>query len=237
MVWNAEKDELLCEEVLLFEPFRFKTRTKERGNAWKSIAENLNDSTTHKFKVDARAVRERFSVIRAHYEEKTKEELAASGISPEFTAVDQAIESILEKMGEYEKQMESEDQEKSEKNSAEKKKAEDLRMKAMETFAETKKRKLENGDIGEGGSRVKRHRSSGSDTLVYLREKSEQEFAIRKQESEAKRKDQELQATQLKCMQEQQQQMMSTLTEQLNQQQQQNQQVMMLMLQMLQNKK
>ncbi|KAJ7351010.1 hypothetical protein OS493_037270 [Desmophyllum pertusum] len=61
------------------------TRTKERGNAWKGIADSLNDSTTLKFKVNTRAVRERFSVITAHYEDKTKEELAASGISPEFT--------------------------------------------------------------------------------------------------------------------------------------------------------
>lgn len=49
------------------------------------------------------------------------------------------IETILEQIKEYEEQMGSEDQEKSEKNSAEKKKTEDLRMKAMETFAETKK--------------------------------------------------------------------------------------------------
>ena len=72
MVWNNEKDETLCQEVLLFEPFRFKVRTKERGNAWKSIAENLNDTKSLHFKVDSRAVRERFGVIQAYYEVKKK---------------------------------------------------------------------------------------------------------------------------------------------------------------------
>ena len=100
MVWNQEKDEMLCKEVLLFEPYKFRPRprTKERGNAWKCIAENLNDIRTKNFKVDARAVRERFSVIKAHYEAKTREELAASGISPELTPADQAIEDILEQI-------------------------------------------------------------------------------------------------------------------------------------------
>ncbi|KAJ7378983.1 hypothetical protein OS493_018777 [Desmophyllum pertusum] len=104
---------------------------------------------------------------------------------------------------------------KSQKTNSAEKKAEDLRMKAMETFAETKKIKLENGDMNEGGPRVKKCRSPGSDTLVYLREKSKQECQVRKQEDDTKRKVQELQATQLKCMQQQQQQMMSTLGEQL----------------------
>ena len=117
MVWNQEKDEMLCKEVLLFEPYKFRPRprTKERGNAWKCIAENLNDIRTKNFKVDARAVRERFSVIKAHYEAKTREELAASGILPELTPADQAIEDILEQMKECEKQLEQEDNEKSEK--------------------------------------------------------------------------------------------------------------------------
>ena len=49
--------------------------------------------------------------------------------------------------------------------------AKDLRMKALETFAETKKKKLESGELSdEGGSRVKKSRSSGSDTGLLERE-------------------------------------------------------------------
>ena len=60
MVWNDNKDEMLCREVLLFEPYQFKPRSHERGNAWKAIAENLNASVTCSFKVDARSVREAY---------------------------------------------------------------------------------------------------------------------------------------------------------------------------------
>ena len=33
MVWNAEKDEMLCREVILVEPYRKKPSTQERGQA------------------------------------------------------------------------------------------------------------------------------------------------------------------------------------------------------------
>ena len=59
MVWNDNKDEMLCREVLLFELYQFKLRLHERGNAWKAMAENLSTSVVCNFKVDARSVRER----------------------------------------------------------------------------------------------------------------------------------------------------------------------------------
>ena len=60
----------------------------KKGNAWKFIAENLNEMKSLHFKVDSRAVRERFGVIQAHYEVKKKEEEKASGIVPEYTEAD-----------------------------------------------------------------------------------------------------------------------------------------------------
>ena len=79
MVWNDQQDELLCREILLFEPYKFKVRAREKGNSWKAIADNLN--SLDGFKVDARAVRERYGVIKAHFEPKEKEEKRASGIA------------------------------------------------------------------------------------------------------------------------------------------------------------
>ena len=63
MVWTDVKDELLCREILLCEPHKFKARTKERGNVWKIIANNLNIMADENFAVDQRAVRERFTLI------------------------------------------------------------------------------------------------------------------------------------------------------------------------------
>ena len=243
MVWNNEKDETLCKEVLLFEPFRFKARTKERGNAWKSIAENLNEMKSLHFKVDSRAVRERFGVIQAHYEVKKKEEEKASGIVPEYTEADRAIESIIEKMKEFEKQIESEDNEKVQKNEKDRQTAEDLRQQSLETFAETKKRKQKNGDSDDDASaKGKKARNSGSDTVVYLREKAAKEFELKQQKLELKKKEHENQAAQQKAMYDQQKilydqqhQMLKNVSDQMMQQQQQNQQMMMMMMQMLQN--
>ena len=52
-----EKDEYLCREVLLFEPYLHNPRTVARGNAWKAIAAQLT-SAPLSFEVDAQAVRE-----------------------------------------------------------------------------------------------------------------------------------------------------------------------------------
>ena len=95
MAWNDQKDELLCREILLFEPYKFKARTREKGNSWKAMADNLN--SIDGFKVDARAVRERDGVIKAHFEAKKKEEKRASGINPEVTPLDTALEELIER--------------------------------------------------------------------------------------------------------------------------------------------
>ena len=59
MVWTDEKDELLCQKIFLCEPYKFKARTKERGNVWEIIANNINIMANKNFAVDQRAVRER----------------------------------------------------------------------------------------------------------------------------------------------------------------------------------
>ena len=68
MLWNDQKDELLCREILLFEPCKFKARTREKSSSWKSIADNLN--SLDGFKVDARSVRERCGVMRLILKQK-----------------------------------------------------------------------------------------------------------------------------------------------------------------------
>ena len=52
MVWDYHKDDMLVKDILLFEPFKFKQHTKERGNAWKMVADNLNEMDPEKFKVE-----------------------------------------------------------------------------------------------------------------------------------------------------------------------------------------
>ena len=81
MVWNTQKDDLLCREILLYEPYKYKPRTKERSLVWKYIAESLNSISNEVFNVDARAVRERFTLIAEKFEKRMREEEKASGIN------------------------------------------------------------------------------------------------------------------------------------------------------------
>ena len=75
-----------------------------------------------------------------------------------------------------------------------KRKAEDVRQKTLETFAQTKKRDQESLglDDDETLTSSKRSRSVGTDTLIYLREKSENEQRLKEEELELKKRKQEL---------------------------------------------
>ena len=52
------------------ESHKFKVRTREKGNSLKAIADDLN--SLDRFKVDAKLLRERYGVIKAHFEVKEK---------------------------------------------------------------------------------------------------------------------------------------------------------------------
>ena len=74
----------------------------------------------------------------------------------------------------------------------EEQRAEDVRRRAMEKLAETQKR---NGDKAsrDNERQLKKKRSNGNDTLIFLREKNAMEAEMRKEEMELKRRNIELQ--------------------------------------------
>ena len=215
MVWNSEKDETLCREILLFEPYQFKERTRERGNAWKSIAENLNAIDCQNFRVDSRAVRERFFHIKARFERQTRDDNKATGISPEVTLLDQALQDISDRIQEAEANLEHENKTSKERSNLEKLEAEEIRNRAVENLGETMQRKRENSEGGNSAG-SKRHRSTGTDTLQYLREKGE--------------RDQELRVRELDLRQQENSQQQSIFSTMLQQMQTQNQQMMTIMM-------
>ena len=218
MMWNAWKDELLLREALLIEPYQFKSRSRERGNAWKIIAEHLNDGSTEDvfFKVDARAVRERFDLLIAQYISKLKDQEKSTGISPEETPLDTALESVVDRMKVCEEELKNQNDKENEKATKDRETAEEMRRQSMETFMETKERKkLEDGESPP----LKKRRSSGSDTIQYLREKSEADRELRMQELEYQREE--------LCVRQEQQ------TQMLNQMMNQNQQFFAVIAQLL----
>ena len=125
MVWDNEKDEYLWREVLLIEPYLHKPRTVARGNAWKAITAQLTAAPLS-FKVDARAVRERFGGLVEWFKAKNREELVATGVSPEQSQLDVALEGIVQKMDEAELANETNENNANEKRSKEMEYVKDL---------------------------------------------------------------------------------------------------------------
>ena len=66
-IWKPEHDRCLIRELLLIEPYMHKQQSKERGQAWKLIVENLNKMEQPKSRVAVRAVRDRFVKLMANF--------------------------------------------------------------------------------------------------------------------------------------------------------------------------
>ena len=95
MVWTKH-DIMLARESLVARPFAFKFGSREKGQAWDKVAEALNSVQQLRFNVDQRRVRERYDILKKAYQKRMREEERASGISPEMSELDEAIESIVE---------------------------------------------------------------------------------------------------------------------------------------------
>jgi len=128
MTWNNEKEVLLLREILVVEHFKFKAKTKERGQAWQEICDNVNK--LNGFTVTSRSVRDKFKVLEDRHKAKMNEERRASGINVEQSEIDTLLEEILLRKTEYEMQKET-------TLSNEKQLGEDIRNRALETFNET----------------------------------------------------------------------------------------------------
>ena len=97
MVWTTKHDVALCREILVVEPYKYKVGSREKGQSWDRIATALNSLVEPRFSVDQRAIRERFATLEKYFKKKTaSSEARASGISPETSEFDEAMENILE---------------------------------------------------------------------------------------------------------------------------------------------
>ena len=191
MDWTEAHDSLLIREILIIEPFQFKSSTVKRGQAWSQIAEILNSVELPSFRVNQRSVRERFSHLEKTFTKKISNEEKASGISPpELTENENGLEEIICKKKEAALEQENENESSKEAQQVERLKAHETRKRCLETFAETKQRAQEE-DNEEKTTPKRRVRGSGSGTISYLREKSEKDSELRKEELNLKRIEEE----------------------------------------------
>ena len=220
MEWTDEHDVLFLREMIASDLFTHKKGSPDRGKVWEGIVDRLNSVQYPNFSLkDKRGVRDRWSLLQTKFKRRIREEEKASGIIPdELTEKDLLIEELCEK--------EESSISNSRKQSSDKEAAEDVRKKAMERMGETTKRKSEK----EEGRKEKKSRRSGADVVEYLKEKAKGDQALRQEEMEARRKDQENLARQqegmVDVMKQQAEQMQATQMHMLQQQQMMTQALM-----------
>eukprot|EP00794_Sanderia_malayensis_P002776 gene2776-3212_t len=182
--WSFEHDVMLCWEILVVEPFGAKRGSRERGQAWEKIANNLNSMEHPKFIVDQRAVRDHFLKMERAHKRKMAQEERASGINAENTEVDDAMEKIIWKTQAAEEEQGKVDESKRQNVEMEKETAESVRKRSMERLGETREREksLEKGE-------KKQKLGQQFEAIQYLKEKNNKEFELRKKEMDLKERE------------------------------------------------
>ena len=210
MKWSDHHDAILLREIILQAPWSHRRGSTERGEIWTKISESLNTLENPHFRVAQRSVRDRFALLEKKYKNKVREEERASGISPEESEFDRALQDIISRMEEADTEAARLSDEKKKTAEVELGKAEEMRKVSLETFKETQKRNEAAGDSdSEPSKKKKKKRASGSDTMSFLRGRADVDNQLKTKELELKKlqfeKDNELKAKELRIRRQEQQ--------------------------------
>ena len=216
MEWTNQHDTLFLREVRASDLYETRKGSPERGKLWDEIAARLNSLSHPKFVVNKRSLRDRLNLLIAKFKAKNREEERASGVSPELRETDTLLEELSEKEEEAKNKPSIGD--KKQNVQQEKSKAEEMRLKAMETMGQTKKRVEKSNEVDS----TKKRRKSTSDAIEFLQKKAEQELALRREEMEM-RKQEEMRGSQETTMQQEMLRMIQQQQENQMKQQQRNQ--------------
>ena len=132
-------------------------------------------------------MRDRYDHLDKILRKKLSDEKKESGIDPEMTDIEHALEELIEIENAAETDQALVNEQKNRKINQDRGNAEDIRKTAMEKLGQTKKRKAEDGE-----ERKWKRRSTGSETLNFLREKNVRVQEMRREEIELQRNQLEL---------------------------------------------
>ena len=223
MYWTEQHNIILCREVVFENPYQYKKGSPQRSETWKKIVDILNKCATPQFNVDQRAIRDHINVLINKYKKKIRAEERASGISPDEPS---ELDELLQQIIALEESAPTDPCSKDKAEKAERAKAEDVRMKAMERLSQTKKRESEQ----ESDDKSKRARRTTGDAIGYLKERAEKNAEIREKELDLEKEKQQQQLQ----MQQQQADMLRLMHQQQLQHQQQQQQLQQQQMVMMQ---
>ena len=140
-------------------------RSQQRGHVWEMISDSLNDIVCPKFSVTQKSVRDHYTLLQKQQTRRLREEEKASGISPEPSEVEIAIEEIIELFRSKDDENKVLQEKQKENCAAEVQKKVEMRQLSTESLAESKKKKSQSND----GEKPKRRMSSpGIETIPYL---------------------------------------------------------------------
>ena len=170
MNWTPLHDLVLCEEIIFANPCGAKKKSIQRSALWQKIAENPNSAEDRCFIVEKRSDRDHIAILIQRFKRQHAQELRESGMTPQHTELDTSLEQIIA----MEESSDTEQQEMNDENrgkvEADRKKAEDMRQKALQKMGKTHKR---NSEEGSTCTKAKTSQKNGTGALKYLREHSE----------------------------------------------------------------
>ena len=139
----------------------------------------------------------------------------ASGINVEPNEIDDLLLDMFERQKQAEADAEEATDTKNKKLDQEKFAAEETRRVSMERLSETKKRQIDD-ESDDSSPKTKKSRSSGSDTVAYLRDKTEKDFCLRGEELALRKAELELNKSREEASQKQLQMLIQNSQQQTN---------------------
>ena len=219
MEWTNKHDTLFSIEVRASDLYETRKGIPKREKLWDEFTARLNSLLHLKFNVIKRSLRDRFNLLMSKFKAKKKEEGRATGISAEMQEVDIVLEELCEK----EEASKNKSTTGNKNPQQDKAKAEEMRLKAMETMGQTQKR----GKKSDGVSPVKKKKKEKKKNMrchwIPEKKKVEQEMELRRDEIEL-RKQEEVRGSHLSEQQVKMQQDMLKIIQQQHEKQQKEQQ-------------
>ena len=96
MIWTEQHNDMLIREMYLFEPWKYKKGSPQRGNVWEQISASLNDLDDPKFDVTQKSIRDHYNLLEKQQKKRLRDEEKASGISPVHSDFEDAMENIIQ---------------------------------------------------------------------------------------------------------------------------------------------
>ena len=122
------------------------------------------------------------------HKKKIRTQEGSSGSNTYKSELDRLLQNIVEESQEASENYETDTKDKHEKGLKDRKVAEEVRQKALESLAQTEKRHTEERERSQSSNSRKRPKKSGSETMLYLQSKAEKEFDLRKEELNEERR-------------------------------------------------